>query len=40
MTVLTRFTTGIRHVVHGLVRQLPDRPYPSDHPWSLRHSRQ
>jgi len=24
---------------HALLRQMPDKPYPSEHPWSQHHDR-
>ena len=39
MGMLHRLYHRTARVAHGLTRQLPDRPYPSDHPWALRHGR-
>ncbi len=27
----------LRRLVRSLVRQLPEQPYPSEHPWSRHH---
>ena len=36
---MTTITTCAR-LVRLLLLQLPEEPYPSDHPWSLRHDRE
>jgi hypothetical protein len=36
---MTKDTKGAR-LVRLLFWQLPEKPYPSDHPWSLRHDRE
>jgi hypothetical protein len=34
---LRRSARLVRSVAGGLVRHLPERPYPSEHPWAVRH---
>ena len=34
---MMKFVSGLRKWGHSLTRQLPDQPYPSDHPWRDRH---
>jgi hypothetical protein len=32
-----RITGRLRRLARGLLRQLPEQPYPSEHPWSRHH---
>jgi hypothetical protein len=32
-----RLASRVGRLVRGLVYQLPDQPYPSEHPWSRHH---
>jgi hypothetical protein len=34
---MTKLMRGLSRWSRALVRQLPDKPYPSDHPWRDRH---
>ena len=34
---MTKLMQGLSRWSRALVRQLPDKPYPSDHPWRDRH---
>jgi hypothetical protein len=34
---MTKLLRGVQHWGRLLFRQLPDHPYPSDHPWAHRH---
>jgi hypothetical protein len=36
---MAKLMTGLNRLSRALVRQLPEKPYPSDHPWELRHDR-
>lgn len=37
VTALRKIGSQLRWWGRGLVWQLPEQPYPSDHPWKLRH---
>jgi len=34
---MTKLMQGLNRWSRALIRQLPDKPYPSNHPWELRH---
>jgi hypothetical protein len=34
---MAKLLTGLNRWSRALVRQLPEKPYPSDHPWRHRH---
>ena len=34
---MTKLIQGLSRLSRALVRQLPDKPYPSDHPWRDHH---
>jgi len=36
---MTKLVRGVQRWGWLLIRQLPDQPYPSDHPWADRHDR-
>jgi hypothetical protein len=34
---MSKIMRGLRSFGRSIARQLPERPYPSDHPWRVRH---
>ena len=34
---MTKFMSGLQRWSRALVRHLPEKPYPSDHPWRDHH---
>jgi hypothetical protein len=36
---MAKVMTRLTHLSRALVRHLPEKPYPSDHPWERRHDR-
>jgi hypothetical protein len=36
-THLDRMSVRLRRWAHGMLWQLPERGYPSEHPWSRHH---
>jgi hypothetical protein len=36
---MSKVMQGLQRMSRAMVRHLPEKPYPSDHPWSQHHDR-